>query len=476
VTPVPFAVKAVELFLRSVPLRTPFRFGDVTLRESRHVVARVTIEHARHGRAVGLSSDFLAPRWFDKSPLNSEQDNIRDLIRATQWAARTVLAFRTEATLFDHWFPLQKACAAEAARHGLPALVGAFGSASIEKALFDALGGLTRQAFHAVVRSGAAGIDPGRIHPELKDRSVADWIPEVPAARVHIRHTVGMLDPLDAAEAAASGAADDGLPRSLTEYLQQDGIRYFKVKIGGNPRQDVERVLRIAEVVERARGRDYAVTLDGNEQYRNPDDLVAFFEALAADPRGKGFLANTLFVEQPIPRELALQPGIRPTLERIAAWLPAVLDEGDDALDAFRRARQAGWRGVTAKTCKGVIKALLNLGLVRMWSSSEVPLLLSAEDLTAMPVLGLHQELTTVATLGLAHVEKNGHHYARGCDHCTPQELEGVTRIHGSLYRPLDNGKVLDIQAGQVDLRSLQVPGYGVGFEVDCGAFERCAE
>ena len=39
---------------------------------------------------------------------------------------------------------------------------------------------------------------------------------------------------------------------------------------------------------------------------------------------------------------------------------------------------------------------------------------LRAEDLTVMPVVSLHQDLTVVAAMGLSNVERNAHHFFAG--------------------------------------------------------------
>ncbi|HEX7928880.1 MAG TPA: mandelate racemase, partial [bacterium] len=281
-----------------------------------------------------------------------------------------------------------------------------------------------------------------------------------------------MLDPLVAADVSGGGVSD-GLPECLTDYLREDGVRYLKVKIGGDPAQDLARLIRVAETVEAARGKDYAITLDGNEQYRDAGLLMQLLERVQKEPRLRTFLANTIFIEQPIPRDAAFDAALAADIERLSAIKPLVLDEADGHLEAFKEGACIGWRGVSAKNCKGVIQSLLNRSLVQVLSTRERPLLLSAEDLTVVPVIGLQQDLTTVATLGLSHVEKNGHHYVRGCAHCTPQERQGVKAYHTSLYQQIGNELFLHIQQGQVDLTSLQCPGFGVGFEVDTSAFPR---
>ena len=65
-----------------------------------------------------------------------------------------------------------------------------------------------------------------------------------------------------------------------------------------------------------------------------------------------------------------------------------------------------------------MIKALSNAALVQHLNGETNRYFLSAEDLTNIPVVGLHQDLTHVAALGISHVERNGHHYVRGLTTC----------------------------------------------------------
>jgi hypothetical protein len=466
-----FRILEARLFVRPVTLRTPFRFGAVTVRQSDHILAQVRIEGADGRQAVGCGSDALAAKWFDKNPGKSERQNVLDLGHAAERARAGLLASPSPRTLFAHWLPLARECVREAQAAGLPAIVGSFAASLFERAMFEALGRLTQRSFHRVILENLAALDPGAVHAELRGFDLAGSLPRAPLAAVHIRHTVGMLDPLVAGDLGPGGGVGDGLPETLTDYLQSDGIRYLKVKIGGNPAQDLERLIRVSETVAAVRGQDYTITLDGNEQYRDPEGLMTLLERMRAEPRLRTFFANLLFVEQPIPREAAFDPALQPAIERLSAIKPLVLDEADGHLEAFKQGVNLGWRGVSAKNCKGVIQSLLNRSLVQLWSTRAKPLLLSAEDLTVVPVIGLQQDLTTVATLGLPHVEKNGHHYVRGCAHCTPQERQGLRAHHASLYRQTGNELFLHIQGGQVDLTSLRCPGYGVGFEVDPTAF-----
>ena len=98
-----------------------------------------------------------------------------------------------------------------------------------------------------------------------------------------------------------------------------------------------------------------------------------------------------------------------------------LIDESDAELDSFTRAVALGYRGVSTKNCKGIVKSFLNRSLVERENRGRAlgqRLFMSAEDLTNVPVVPLQQDLATVRALGITHVERNGHHYVRGLAHC----------------------------------------------------------
>ena len=82
-----FRIADIELFERDVRLRMPFRFGVVTLTESPQafVRARIRLEDGRE--AEGAAAELLAPKWFDKDPALSNEDNF-DQLRASLGRAR----------------------------------------------------------------------------------------------------------------------------------------------------------------------------------------------------------------------------------------------------------------------------------------------------------------------------------------------------------------------------------------------------
>ena len=70
-------------------------------------------------------------------------------------------------------------------------------------------------------------------------------------------------------------------------------------------------------------------------------------------------------LEQPLPRERALESDVG-----LAGGPPLLIDESDDDLGVFPAARARGYLGVSAKSCKGLYKALVNQARCRVWSAS----------------------------------------------------------------------------------------------------------
>ena len=67
---------------RPITLRLPFRFGAVTLTEAPQVFVRARVRLADGREGEGVSAEMLVPKWFDKSPERSNDENIDDLRRA----------------------------------------------------------------------------------------------------------------------------------------------------------------------------------------------------------------------------------------------------------------------------------------------------------------------------------------------------------------------------------------------------------
>ena len=192
--------------------------------------------------------------------------------------------------------------------------------------------------------------------------------------------------------------------------------------------------------------------------------------AIRATPALSRLWRSTAFIEQPLDRAIALDPAATEGLEALGRQVPIIIDESDGDLEAFPRAVALGYRGVSTKNCKGIVKSFVNRTLVEALSADRperARLFMSAEDLTNVPVVPVQQDLATVRALGITHVERNGHHYVRGLAHCSRAERAAALRHHGDLYLGDEREAWLRIEAGRLRVGSLATAGYGVAFDPD---------
>jgi hypothetical protein len=88
---------------------------------------------------------------------------------------------------------------------------------------------------------------------------------------------------------------------------------------------------------------------------------------------------------------------------------------------------------------------------------------MSGEDLTIQAGLALQQDLALVSILGLAHVERNGHHYVDGMAALPESEQRRFLEAHPDLYERSHGAVRLRIERGMIQMKSLECPGYASG-------------
>jgi L-alanine-DL-glutamate epimerase-like enolase superfamily enzyme len=275
-----------------------------------------------------------------------------------------------------------------------------------------------------------------------------------------------MLDALGDAEIGPADRIGDGLPQSLAAVIAVHAPRWFKVKLAGRAETDRARLAAVAALLA-PHVPDYGLTLDGNEQFESVEAATAFCAAIAADAALAAVARRVAYFEQPLPRDRALDCDVRP----LARFVPVVIDESDATDDAFRRARDRGYAGVSVKSCKGVGRAVLNFARCAAWNAGGGPrCFLTGEDLTAQAGLAVQQDIALAAALGVAHVERNGHHYATGMQGAGAAERQRFADAHPDLYERGETGLRLRIRNGSLAIGSLDCTGFASGALPDAGA------
>jgi hypothetical protein len=459
-----FRVIAVELYERPVTLRIPFRFGAATVTHAPQAFVRARIRltsgASSGAEAQGAAAELMIPKWFDKSPDKSNADNVSDLRKALANAADAYGSESSSRTAFGHAAAHYRSLLATGEATGLHALAANYGPSLVDRAILDALCHALGVSFSAAIRANAPGIDTS-LTPDLTGFDLGRFLGALGfATRIAARHTVGMLDPIETT--GIGGGVGDGLPETLEQVIAAYGNRYFKLKLGGDPDVDVRRLTGIARVLDTLP--EYTVTLDGNEQFADAAVVGEFWRKVAATPSLARLAAATLYLEQPLPRALALETDV----SEAGRSKPLLIDESDATLDAFPAARVLGYLGVSSKSCKGLYKSLLNAARCALWNSSTSRrYFLSGEDLTMQAGLAVQQDLALASMLGLSHVERNGHHYVNGFagQGADDAEQQRFLVAHPQLYDTSHGSVRLAIRDGSIDLHSLERPGFASGAE-----------
>ena len=469
----PIRVLDTDLFVLNMHTRMPFRYGITTLTAVPHLFVRATVE-VDGKRQVGMSADHLPPKWFTKNPDTSPRQDIDGLLEVITTARDVARAVPKQETVFAWWRRMYASMAAWGGGWGKAPLLVHFGTSLWERAVIDAFCRAEGTTFAAALRRNWLGVDLASLHAELNGAEPAALLPAEPLRTIVSRHTVGLTDYLTDREVPPSERVDDGLPQSLEECVRAYGLTHFKIKLWGDAAKDLERLRGIADVLDRTAGGDYAFTLDGNENFKAIEPFRALWDSLAREPSLSKFMRGLLFVEQPLHRDVALGEDVR---REFLAWPdrpPVIIDESDGEVRSAARALECGYAGTSHKNCKNVFKGIANACLMaaRNQSNPAGRYVISGEDLSNIGPVALQQDTAVVASLGITHAERNGHHYFKGLS-ALPEEIQSAAlRAHADLFRRHERGYVtFRVERGRTEVGSAVDAPFGVAFDFDPSQF-----
>jgi hypothetical protein len=453
-------LEEVEHYERPMKNRLAFRFGVITVTEGIQAVIRVRISIADGRTSQGVAAEALAAKWFEKSPEYTDAQNLDQLRQSLDLAVENYKAYGP-ATPFGLFIGTYREQQKKGATLRLNPLVASYGPALLDRAILDALGKVTGNSFAQMIHNNLPGIVTSDLTPDIEQVPLQRFLAGLkPASSIEIRHTVGLVDPLTAGDRTPMERINDGLPETLEEVVSYYRGRYYKLKVAGDIEADLDRLSRIASVLDR-RLPDYRATLDGNEQYEDVEGIVELWRKVGERPALARLAQSTLFIEQPIKRQVALSQSVEP----LSKLRPVIIDESDGELSSFPAALKLGYAGVSSKNCKGFYKSILNASRVAGLGPGHF---MSAEDLTTLPGVSLQQDLALVSLLGMTHVERNAHHFVDGMSFASDAEQRSFVRAHRDLYEKVDNYPArLKAPGGRLALGSLNVPGFAVGAEMD---------
>ncbi len=378
-------------------LETPageFAFGAGTAGALTLAHVRVRVADTTGAEADGWGAIFLSHPWaFPTTEVSAEDKDA--LMRGIVEALGDHLAGQ-DATghPLDHFLAVEpelagiaaKVAEAQGVRVPVPPMCTLVCLSPIDAAVHDAYGKLLGvNAFEALGPDHVSWDLSRVLGDDFAGKYLPEYLRETPVASLPVWHTVGGTDPLTADEARDTAVAP------LTEWIENDGLFAFKVKLKGKDLAwDIARLVNVFELARESGKAAGEIRLFGDLNEQGPSLQYIHDLASGVRERSPEAFAALEALEQPDRRELGDEAM---PLGEVAAEVPIALDEGLVSLAAIDRAVELGWNAVCLKTCK--TQSLMLLALAK---ASALGLGVTVQDLTN-PGISLLQSLAFASRL-----------------------------------------------------------------------------
>lgn len=466
-------IKNANIHVIDLKTRLPFKYGIATLTSAPHVFIRV--ELSIDGRdSFGISADHLPPKWFTKVPDKSLESEIDEMLDVVEHAVNIAPGLSSH-SVFDLWGQIKDLQSEWGNQKNYPPLLYQFGVSLVERAMIEAVCKDAGIPFSQAVRENLFGIEPGKYFKQIENIELSEVLPEEPISHAMVRQTVGLADPLEDEDIPPEELLSDGLPQSIASLISFYGLKHLKIKVFGDLSKDLDRLIRLANIVSAAIPDGFAFTLDGNEIFHSFEEFQEYWNALNSQEELSSFFEHLMFVEQPFHRDIALDPDILADLKNWEERPLMIIDESDERLECMQEALELGYHGTSHKNCKGIFKSLLNACLLHQLRKENPgsTYILSCEDLASVGPISTIQDMGIAGALGINSIERNGHHYFKGLS-AFPEEIQKqVLTAHPDLYHRTEEGwPTLTIQNGEISLESINRAPFGIGYVLDTDLFD----
>ncbi len=413
--------KSTDIRLREVAAeterfayRTPMKFGGRVVTDVVLLHVRVEVETGDGRRGVGLGSMPMGNVWAWPSRQVPGDAALAAMIQLGRRVARNANLYQGSGHPLEITHDLAAAYQAAAGQisgaaglaEPMPRLAQLVAASPTEAAIHDAYGKALGQNSYNLLSAEFVGRD---LSAYLTDEFAGEYLDRYtlrePKASMPLYHLIGALDPLTDADLHAR--VDDGLPETLPEWINADGLTHLKIKLGGDDLAwDVDRVVsieRVAAEAQQQRGcTSWCYSADFNERCANVDYVLDFLDQVGR--RSPEALRRLQYIEQPTHRDLRANPENR--MHRAAQIKPVVIDESLVDLESLLLSRELGYSGVALKACKGHSEALL-MGA----AAQKYGMFLCVQDLTCPGASFLHSASLSARIPTVAAIEGNARQY-----------------------------------------------------------------
>lgn len=450
--PTDISTTGTALYFLPVSMRVPLKFGNETVTAVTCARTRLRVADPSGRAAEGWGETPLSAAWVWPSalPYQERENHLKAFCvkLADAWTRFPVSghpmevghAFQEQVLpkLLDEYNQLARP------EEPVPWLAALVCCSLFDIALHDAYGMLHQRPVYETYNGQFMNMDlahylspAGESRVSFKGKYPADFLFFNHPKKMPAWHLVGGKDCINQSEITGH-EPEDGYPVLLTDWIEQDGLKCLKIKLRGNDSAwDYDRVIQVGRIAHENDVR--WISADFNCTVTDPSYVNDILDRLLRDHAH--IYGKILYVEQPFPYELEKN---QIDVHSVSARKPLFLDESAHDWHLIRLGRTLGWTGVALKTCKTQTGALLSL----CWAKAH-GMTLMVQDLTN-PMLAQIPHVLLAAYAGtVMGVETNAMQFY-------PEASQPEAAVHPGLYRRVN---------GQVDLSTLQGPGFAYGLD-----------
>jgi L-alanine-DL-glutamate epimerase-like enolase superfamily enzyme len=441
-------IKEVTFSFEDFRYRALYKFGGVPVDRATILNVNVVVESARGRSARGFGAMPLGNVWaFPSRTLPYHQTlgamkalagHIAGLTRAYDEPGHPIeINHALEPEYLKAAAELSRALKLDAP---IPKLAVQVTASPFDAALHDAYGKAhMRNCYRTYGREFLKKDLSHFLNSQFKGERLDRYILKSPKRRLAVFHSIGGADPIT--EADLTSRLNDGLPETLPEWIEYNGLWNFKYKLDGNNLEwDIDRIVHVDRVVtetQMKRGVEHwRYCLDFNERCPDVEYLLECLRRVKElTPAG---FERILYVEQPTARDLAANRSN--TMHEAAKLRPVVIDESLTDLESLLLAREMGYTGAALKACKGQSQAML-MGA----AGQKFGMFLCLQDLTCPGAALLHSASIGAPVPGADTNEANARQYVPAANQPWQTRFPGI----------------FVIRDGRMDTSSLS--GHGIG-------------
>lgn len=416
--------------------RTPIKFGGNVVDRVTLLNVRCEIRDAGRRTARGFGSMPLGNVWsFPALPYDVTLAAMKDLAGRIAAITRNASAGGHPIEINTALEPAYLKAAEDVSReHELPVpipkLCMLVTASPFDAAIHDSYGKLHGLSSYRTYGPEFLAPDlEAFLTPEFRGERLDRYILKEPKPRMPLYHLVGAVDPITRSDVRQP--VGDGLPETLPEWIEADGLTHLKIKLNGQDlRWDLDRVAAVdaaARETQAKRGiADWVYSLDFNEKCPNVDYLLAFLRKLK-EANAAGF-RRIQYVEQPTRRDLKADRAN--VMHQAATIVPVVIDESLVDFESLQLAREIGYSGVALKACKGQSHSLLMAAAARKYK-----MFVCVQDLTCPGASLIHSAGLAAHVPGVAAIEANARQYVPAANRKWEDKFPGIFRIRDGVMR-----------------------------------------